>query len=125
MITSPQSILIVEDDVWLAAQHARVLEKAGYRTTTSPHALAAIVAVDEVHPDAIILDVLLTGSTAFAFLHELQSYTDTAQVPVVLCTNIAEEIRLEDVRSYGVRRILDKTVMEPDDLVTAVKSVLI
>lgn len=121
----PKSILIVEDETWLAEQHARVLVAAGYKPTISPHALAAIAAVDDVQPEAIILDVLLTGSTAFAFLHELQSYTDTAQIPIILCTSLAEDIKLADVSSYGVRRILDKTVMEPEDLVTALRSVLV
>jgi DNA-binding response OmpR family regulator len=121
---SQTSILIVEDEVWLAQQHARVLKKAGYEPSISPHTLSAIQAIDDVHPKAIILDVLLTGTTAFAFLNELQSYSDTSTIPIILCTNIADSIQLEDVTQYGVRRILDKTTMEPSDLVTAVRSVL-
>ncbi len=122
---SSQTILIVEDDVWLAEQQARVLKKAGYTTAVSPHAAAAIDAVDDVHPDAIILDMLLGGGTAFALLHELQSYADTGVIPVILCTNLAEDVTIDDARPYGVRRILDKTTMEPDDIVTAVRSVLL
>jgi two-component system response regulator BaeR len=116
-------ILIVEDDAWLAEQHERVLQKAGYGTSIALHAIAAIDAVDNVHPDVIILDVLLTGSTAFALLNELQSYGDTGVIPVVLCTNLAADIKLDDVRPYGVRRILDKATMEPDDIIAAVRSV--
>ncbi|MNT81546.1 hypothetical protein D3C72_2211510 [compost metagenome] len=69
------------------------------------------------------MDVLLTGTTAFTLLHELQSYTDTAMVPIVLCTNMAAELELEELESYGVRRILDKATMQPDDLIAAVRSV--
>ena len=119
------SILIVEDDKWLAEQYARVLGLAGYKTTISLHALAAIVAIDDFHPDAIILDVLLTGSTAFALLHELQSYGDTGKIPIILCTNLAAELSLSDLEPYGVKRILNKTTMIPDDLITAIKSVLL
>lgn len=118
-----KSVLIVEDDQWLAEQFARVIRKAGYETTVSLHALAAIKAVDDVDPCVIILDVLLTGSTAFALLHELQSYTDTGKIPIILCTNLANELKFEDLEVYGVKRILDKTTMVPDDLVTAIKSV--
>ena len=117
-------ILIVEDDAWLAEQQARVLRQAGYETSFAPHAIAAIEAVDDVHPDVIMLDVLLTGSTAFALLNELQSYGDTGVIPIVLCTNLAADIKLDDVRPYGVRRILDKATMAPDDVVAAVRSVL-
>ncbi|HZJ34404.1 MAG TPA: response regulator [Candidatus Angelobacter sp.] len=118
------SILVVEDDEWLAEQHSRVLTKAGYKATIVPHALAAIQAIDIVHPDAMILDVLLTGSTAFALLHELQSYEDTGDIPIILCTNLASELSIDDLKLYGVEQILDKTTMAPSDLILALKSVL-
>jgi DNA-binding response OmpR family regulator len=120
-----QRILIIEDEAWLAEQEARVLEHAGYDTKVSRHAIAAIRHIDDFKPDAIILDILLTGSTAFALMHELQSYSDTGTIPIVLCTNLAADLKLEDLRSYGVHRILDKTTMQPDDLVAAMKSVLL
>lgn len=122
---SVQSVLIVEDDEWLAQQYQRVLVNAGYQVFISPHALAAINIIDDVHPVAIILDVLLTGSTAFTLLHELQSYGDTGIIPIILCTNLAGDLSLENLKPYGVKRILDKTTMLPDDLVTALKSVLL
>ncbi|MFZ2126289.1 MAG: response regulator [Candidatus Microsaccharimonas sp.] len=117
-------ILLVEDDPWLAELEVRTLEGAGFEVAHSPHAPSAIVAIDDVQPDVIILDVLLTGATAFALLHELQSYDDTGKIPIILCTNMAESLKLEDVASYGVRRVVDKTTMKPIDLVAAVKAVL-
>jgi len=114
-------IVLVEDDAWLAEQFGRML--SDYTVHHAPHALAAIDLIDEVKPAAIILDVLLTGATAFTLLHELQSYTDTAMVPIILCTNMATELQLEQLESYGVRRILDKATMQPDDLAVAVRSV--
>lgn len=107
--------------MWLAEQFGRTLQD--YEVHYAPHALAAIDLIDEVKPAAIILDVLLTGATAFTLLHELQSYTDTAMVPIVLCTNMAADLQIEELESYGVRRILDKATMQPDDLVAAVRSV--
>ncbi|HUC96443.1 MAG TPA: response regulator [Candidatus Saccharimonadales bacterium] len=118
------SILIVEDDSWLSEQFSRMLKNEGYDVTVVSNALAAIEKIDDINPDVIILDVLLTGSTAFALLHELQSYGDTGSIPVILCTNLASELKLEDLEPYGVKRILDKTLMVPDDLVVSVRSVL-
>jgi CheY-like chemotaxis protein len=118
------TILIVEDDDWLAEQHVRVITKAGYKIVVAPHALAAIRIIDEVIIDAIILDVLLTGSTAFALLHELQSYGDTGDIPVILCTNLANDLSIDDLEPYGVKKIIDKTTMVPNDLVLAIQSIL-
>jgi CheY-like chemotaxis protein len=118
-------VLLVEDDPWLAELEAGVLHDAGFEVTHAPHAPSAIAKIDELTPDVIILDVLLTGSTAFALLHELQSYGDTKGVPIILCTNMAESLRIDDLKQYGVRRIVDKTTMQLDDLPAAVKSVLL
>ena len=86
--------------------------------------MAAIELVDTFMPDVIILDVLLAGSTGFAFLNELQSHGDTKEIPVVLCTNLAEQFNDTQLGAYGVRRVVDKSTMHPSDLVVAVKAVL-
>lgn len=117
-------VLVVEDDTWLGEQYVRILSDAGFEATLVPHAIAAIEAIDDIKPQAIILDVLLTGNTAFTLLHELQSYTDTSELPIILCTNMAAELSLRDVEPYGVRRILDKVTMQPEDMVTALRGVL-
>jgi two-component system response regulator BaeR len=119
-----KKVLIVEDDTWLAEQYVRVLTAAGYETFTVSHSLAAIQAVDDINPDVIILDVLLTGTTAFTLMHELQSYADTGATPIILCTSMADDLSEKDLKPYGVKRVLDKTKMAPDDLVVAMKSVL-
>lgn len=124
-MTKMPYVLIVEDDEWLAEQHARMLIGASIRSEFVPHALAAIDAIDQNRPDALVLDVLLAGPNAFTLLHELQSHVDLASIPVVLCTNSADQLVDEDMRSYGVKRVLDKATMTPDDLVAAIKKVLL
>lgn len=124
MTATTQKVLLVEDDPWLAELEAEVLTQAGYEVTHAPHAPSAIAKIDQTQPDIIILDVLLTGSTGFALLHELQSYGDTKAVPVILCTNMAENLKVEDFKVYGVSRIVDKSTMHPDDLVAAIRSIL-
>ncbi|HWT39658.1 MAG TPA: response regulator [Dongiaceae bacterium] len=116
-------VLLVEDDAWLAELEAAILTDAGYDVTLTPHGFAAIEQVDKTLPDVIILDVLLTGTTAFTLLHELQSYSDTNTIPVILCTNMADQFDLPRLKPYGVRRLIDKMTMHPDDLVAAVRAV--
>jgi len=123
-MTKVPMILVVEDDEWLAEQHVRTLTAAGFAATHVAHALAAIETIDTKRPDAMVLDVFLAGPNAFTLLHELQSHPDLAGIPVILCTNSADAIPAEDAAAYGVRAVLDKAVMTPDDVVAAVKKVL-
>lgn len=116
------NIVLLEDDVWLADLEVRVLTKAGYEVRVAHHGASAMELIETQAPDALIVDMLLAGSTVFTLLHELQSYQDTAQIPVILCTNLAEQVRPEQLKAYGIRRVLDKTTMQPGDIVTALKA---
>jgi CheY-like chemotaxis protein len=124
-MTKKHTILIVEDDDWLAEQYGRVLNEAGYAVEFAPHALAAMDAIDTTRPDLILLDLLLAGPNAFTLLHELQSHTDLASIPVILCTNSADQIADEDISAYGVLQVLDKATVLPEEIVAAVKKVLL
>lgn len=119
-----RTIYIIEDDPWQAEQLSRVLRGEHYETKSFTNGVEAVDHLDEDQPAAIILDMLLTGTTGVTLLQELQSYGDTGAMPVILCTSIADDLNLDELAPYGVRRILDKTAMQPTDVITAVRSVL-
>ena len=116
-------VLVIEDDVWLGELFQRTIQNAGLTSFAVSNGHEAIDKIDDLHPSVIVLDVLLAGGTAMTLLHELQSYNDTAKIPIVLCTNLASQLSLKELEPYGVRRILDKTTMHPEDIVTAIRSV--
>ena len=124
-MTKRPHILIVEDDEWLAQQYVRTLEAAGFTAEYVNHSLAAMDVIDIKRPDVLLLDVLLPGGTIFTLLHELRSHTDLAAIPIILCTNSAEQLAQEDVRAYGVAKLLDKATMKPEEMVAAVRKVLL
>jgi CheY-like chemotaxis protein len=123
-MTKTPYILVVEDDIWLAEHHVRTIAQAGFYAEHVGHAPAAMDAIDMRIPECIVLDVFLTGQVALVLLHELQSHPDLAMIPIVLCTGSARDILPEDAAAYGVRQILDKATMRPEDLVAAIKKVL-
>jgi len=114
-------ILVVEDDNWWAENTARTLEKLKHQVVTVSHAVGAIEVIDGFQPEALILDMILTGETGMALLHELQTYHDTSKLPVILMSSL-DNLNLDDLIPYGVKRILDKATMEPGDLAAAVNA---
>ena len=114
-------VLLVDDDKWLAELMAASLERAGYAVDIAHDALAAMQQVDLRSPNLIVLDMFMPGPNGIVLLHELQSYTDTATIPIVLCTNSAGDVSPEQLAPYGVCRVLDKAVMEPVDVVAAAR----
>ncbi len=116
-------VLIIEDDIWLAENYSRLLSSK-YQVSHCTNGYVAIDLFDSLRPDVVILDVLLTGASAFTLLHELQSYSDTGNIPIIMCTNLADDMKIPDLESYGVVKLLNKATMIPSDILTALKSVL-
>lgn len=119
-----KEVLIIDDDVWLAEMLSTTLKKHKYSVRTARNTLEGMECINQKVPAVIIVDFFMPGPNAMVLLHELQSYSDTASVPVILCTNSADTITAESVAPYGVKTVLDKTIMQPDDIVAAVKRVL-
>lgn len=108
-------ILIVEDNQILAENFERIL-RTEFEISKAENAGQAIQKIDERTLDLILLDILLSGHSAFALLNELQSYVDTAQIPVVICSDLAENLDLNSLENYGVKTILDKAKISPYEL---------
>lgn len=85
-------------------------------------AVTAVAALREEIPDAILLDVLLTGPNGFAFLNEISSYTDTANIPVILVSSL--DLSGRDLSSYSIIRVLDKNTMTPEDIQSSIRIAL-
>lgn len=118
-------VLIIDDDRWFADVISKNLHKAGWQTHISPNAAKGIEAIDSFDPDVLLLDVMLPGSSAPAILNELQSHTDLADLPIVLCTSVnSDEFDLEALKSYGVRAVLDKAHTGPVDIEKALSSAI-
>ena len=109
-----KKLLIVEDD----KNWADIL--CGYAAAVGAEARAvvsggqAMEMIDNWQPDAIVLDMLLAGETAVALLNELRSHADLARLPIVVCSSAY--VNLEDLRPFGVRALLDKASMRPDEV---------
>ena len=109
-------VLIVEDDKWYA-ESLRAVLPAGFRARIADSPETAVIQVDDFQPEVILLDFQLGARNALTLLNELQSYTDTRQLPVVILATGARRWNLADFASYGVRAILDKSHATPAEIV--------
>lgn len=114
-------VLVVDDDRLFGALLCDALVAAKYTAQHVSHALEAIEAIESSPPAAIVLDVMLPAAGGLALLHELQSYSDTARIPVLLCSSLAEHLDAQELIQYGVVSVLDKATMYPHDVVAALR----
>jgi len=118
------TVLIVEDEPWLAEGYAAALDKAGWQPVVVRTAADAIIAVDDHTPIAIILDIMLPHVNGVQLLHELKSYADLGTIPVIVCSSIANSFKADQLKTYGVRKVLPKVRVTPTSLVASLREVL-
>jgi two-component system response regulator AtoC len=78
------SILVIEDEAVLRRQIARALERAGHEVHVAELGADGLVAVNDVAPDLVLLDLRLpdcSGLEVLSKIHEID-----AEIPVVLMT---------------------------------------
>jgi DNA-binding response OmpR family regulator len=108
-------IFIVDDDAGFRGVLGRILRD--FTVYEFADAVGAMNGIDDGEPpDLIILDAMLPATNCFAMLHELQSYTDTAGIPVLIVSGIGERLDAGELREYGVIGVLDKATMRPEEV---------
>ena len=110
-------IYLIDDDLRMAECLARYLRPE--ETRIFSNAIEAIQNIDEDTPKLIFLDILLDGPDAFTFLNELVSYENTAKIPVVIVTSL--KLKTASLKPYGVKRILSKETLTPEDIKSCLK----
>ena len=116
-------ILIVEDNPIWSKILVDYCSQLGFGTVVVNSPQTAMDALDEFRPVVIILDMLLATETGMALLGEMRGYEDLSDVPIIVCSSVSG-IDLERLRSFGVKYVFDKAIVEPIDIKSAIRSIL-
>ncbi|HEX9123341.1 MAG TPA: response regulator transcription factor [Actinomycetota bacterium] len=85
---SQQTVLVVDDEEAIAEAVRARLESEGYRVVVAGDGPAAIGASAEIHPDLVVLDLMLPGMDGLEVCKEIQR---ERWVPVLMLTARTEE----------------------------------
>ena len=110
----PKRVLIIEDDPQLAATMAEALSDEGYEITSAQSTLGATALASRLQPDLIALDLGLPYRSGASLLAELKGTPDTAHIPVIVVSGMAESLRGERrgmaevvlSKPFGIRELL-------------------
>lgn len=124
----PQTILLIEDDLWLSDLYRDILKtEPNCVVKTAKNASDALDALEDENIDLVILDMFLPDFNGIEFLHELMSHSDLNTIPVIILSSVyPHDLKLDQERweHYGVKQYLYKPETKPQDLVIAVKKQL-
>jgi cyclic di-GMP phosphodiesterase len=105
-------ILIVDDESRSRAALEALLHREGYEVHNASDGASALAACASVHPDLILLDVLMPGLDGFEVCKRIKAHPETRLTPVVLITGLSDT---ED-RIKGINAGADDFLSKPIDL---------
>ncbi len=123
MAAAPEDalILVVDDDARLRLLLSRYLSERGFRVTTAENAAAARDRLRFLHPDLLVLDVMMPGENGLALTESLRA--EASEVPVLLLTaRGAPEDRIAGFEA-GADDYLPKP-FDPRELVLRIRAML-
>lgn len=110
-MASGSRILVAEDDDLLAELVEHKLTEAGYAVERVGDGEAALQAVQDQPPDAILLDIMLPGMDGFEVLRTLKADPATRPVPVMILTGRGLEQDVVNGLNLGASDYLVKPFM--------------
>lgn len=120
-----KTILLVEDSEPAVIQIKDLLEESGYHIMVARNAREAFAIIDQVIPDAMILDLMMPGIDGFEALKTLREAETTAHIPVLVLT--AKHITKEDLanlKKNNIQQFIQKGDVNRTELENAVKRML-
>jgi DNA-binding response OmpR family regulator len=103
---TPTRVLVIEDSEVERGMAADRLEKAGYVVSTAADGAEGMRRLYELHPDIVLLDIVLPGVDGWKLLEHIRQLTD---VPVIMVTGLNSEIE----RIRGLRGGADDYIGKP------------
>ena len=114
-----RKILIVDDSPTERHVLNDMLTKSGYEVVASDNGEDAIRKAKLVHPDLILMDVVMPGLNGFQATRAISRDVDTRAIPIILCTSKSQETD----KIWGMRQGARDYVVKPvsrDELLTKI-----
>lgn len=117
------SILVVEDEDAIRGMLMMVLEQAGYKSIAVADAEEAQKALDDISPDLVLLDWMLSGISGVEWAKRLKKEPAYRDLPIILLTARGEEEDKVRGLEIGADDYITKP-FSPKELIARIRAVL-
>jgi len=112
-----KKILVVDDDVDIGEALQFTFNSAGYKTKTLTKGEEIYKMVDIFKPDAIVLDVLLSGKDGRTICKNLKATEKTKHIPILMMSSN------EDIGKSTIKVGANNFLAKPFDIYTLIETV--
>lgn len=119
-----KKILLVEDDRFLRELMNKKLLSMGYDVVVAADGESGLTMIKESRPDVVLLDLILPGINGFEVLERAKKDPETANIPVVILSNLGQSEDIEKGLKLGAKDFLVKAHFTPQEIVNKLKAIL-
>lgn len=117
-------ILIVDDDPSLLEMYVERIRAEGAIVLEATDGEEAVSLAKDNHPAAILLDIMMPKLNGFEVLKDLKTDPETAEIPIIILTALADDQRRREGLSLGANDFIVKSETLPIDVVEKLRKII-
>ncbi len=99
-------VLVVDDEPDFLVLLSVRLETAGYEVVTAPGGEEALQKLEQLEPDAVLLDIVMPGANGLSILKTIRE--KDKNLPIFMLTAFPDQERFKQARSLGASGFIYK-----------------
>jgi len=119
-----KKILIVDDEKNVVKALTEKLVAESFSIESATDGQEALLKVNQVKPDLILLDIIMPKLDGISVLKILKARSETKNIPVIILTNLYDDKKVNEVLKAGGTDYLVKVEHTLSDIVEEVKEKL-
>ena len=120
----PHKILLVEDDRFLRELMSQKLIKMGYDLIAAVDGEEGVEKAKSEKPEIILLDIMLPGIDGFGVLTQVKADPGTADIPVIMLSNLGQREDIDRALKIGATDFLVKAHFTPQEIIDKIEQYL-
>jgi CheY-like chemotaxis protein len=117
-------VLMVDDDPGLRKVVARIVQHSGHQVETAVDGEEAIEKINRLHPDLVILDILMPVLSGFGVVQTLKRQPETRDLPLLVLTTKDLSEAEKDALRLGPTKFVTKSLVTVESLTSAMNELL-
>ncbi len=115
-----KTILIAEDDKFLSNIYRLKFTEKDFNVISASDGDEALIQLQKIKPDIIILDLLMPKKGGFQVLAELKNNPLWKNIPVIIATNLGQPEDMKRAMELGAADYFIKADTKIDDVVSVI-----
>lgn len=119
-----KKVLIIEDDEQISKVYGIKLKQEGIEAVVAADGEEGLKKIVSEKPDLVLLDLMLPGKDGFWVLEEISKKPELKSIPIIVLSNLGQEVDKEKATKLGVKEYLVKADISIKEVVERIKKYL-